>query len=339
MRRMNVEYKYKLNEDAAVLEKPSIQATFQDYLAILRIDHWAKNVFVLPGAIIGFHFFPETFTLLNLCFLFLGIFATCLVASSNYVINEYLDAPQDRFHPEKRFRPCAFKNMKPALIYSEWIITAVLGIALGFIVNKSVGVCLLCLWIMGCIYNIRPIRSKELPYLDVLSEALNNPLRMAIGWYAISIPLSPPISALFAYWMLGAFLMGTKRFAEYRNINNPEQAQLYRRSFKYYNEELLVSGNVFYLALFMTGMMAFAMLYKLELVFAIPLIAFTFAYYLHLGFQENSPVQYPEKLYKEKKLMLFVISSALLAAGLYLFANFQWFHQLFDVLNPSQLKY
>ena len=40
------------------------------------------------------------------------------------------------------------------------------------------------LWVMGCIYNIPPVRSKDLPYLDVLSEAVNNPLRMLAGWAA-----------------------------------------------------------------------------------------------------------------------------------------------------------
>ena len=36
----------------------------------------------------------------------------------------------------------------------------------------------LALWVMGCVYNIPPVRSKDLPYLDVLSEAINNPIRM-----------------------------------------------------------------------------------------------------------------------------------------------------------------
>ena len=31
--------------------------------------------------------------------------ATCLVASSNYVLNELLDGPHDRLHPEKQHRP------------------------------------------------------------------------------------------------------------------------------------------------------------------------------------------------------------------------------------------
>jgi hypothetical protein len=39
---------------------------------------------------------------------------------------------------------------------------------------------------MGCIYNIPPIRSKDVPYIDVLSESINNPLRMLAGWFIAS---------------------------------------------------------------------------------------------------------------------------------------------------------
>ena len=41
------------------------------------------------------------------------------------------------------------------------------------------------LWIMGCLYNFSPVRTKDVPYLDVLTESINNPLRLLLGWSAI----------------------------------------------------------------------------------------------------------------------------------------------------------
>ncbi len=32
---------------------------------------------------------------------------------------------------------------------------------------------------MGLVHNVPPVRSKELPYIDVLSESVNNPIRLA----------------------------------------------------------------------------------------------------------------------------------------------------------------
>ena len=85
----------------AVVARP----TLRGHIEIARIDHWFKNVFVLPGIIaaIGvdrFHVAPNIGQRIGL-----GLASVCLVASSNYVINEVLDAPSDRAHPVKFARP------------------------------------------------------------------------------------------------------------------------------------------------------------------------------------------------------------------------------------------
>ena len=54
---------------------------------------------------------------------------------------------------------------------------------------------------MGCVYNIPPVRSKDLPYVDVLSEAINNPIRMLAGWFivtSVTVALSNTVTPSFA---------------------------------------------------------------------------------------------------------------------------------------------
>ena len=61
------------------------------------------------------------------------------------------------------------------------------------------------LWVMGCVYNVPPMRTKDRPWLDVLSEAINNPLRLLIGWYMVPSGLiAPAIAAGFLLddWLL-----------------------------------------------------------------------------------------------------------------------------------------
>ena len=60
---------------------------------------------------------------------------------------------------------------------------------------------------MGTFYNMPPIRTKELPYIDVLTESINNPIRLLLGWFALVDNRIPPASLLIAYWALGAFFM------------------------------------------------------------------------------------------------------------------------------------
>ena len=58
----------------------------------------------------------------------------------------------------------------------------------------------------------------------MLSKSLNNPLRLMLGWFAVSQVELPPVSLMISYWMVGAFFMATKRFAEYRSIGEATTA-------------------------------------------------------------------------------------------------------------------
>jgi hypothetical protein len=159
---------------------------------------------------------------------------------------------------------------------------------------------------MGFMYNVRPFRTKDKAYLDVLSESVNNPIRFVLGWMLIGITVFPPSSVLIAYWMGGAFLMATKRFAEYRFIGNAETAGLYRHSFKFYTEERLLISTVFYALCSSFFLAIFLIKHRIELLVSFPFIALLFAWYLHIGFEKNSIVQTPEKLFKKKGFVLFV---------------------------------
>ena len=191
----------------------------------------------------------------------------------------------------------------------------------------------LALWIMGCIYNIPPIRSKDLPYLDVLSESVNNPLRFCLGWYMVESSILPPASMLLSYWMLGAYFMGLKRFSEYRQIGDPAVAASYRKSFAHYTSESLLNSVVFYAAASMLFFGAFLMRYRIELILIFPVIAWLMAIYFSLSFHSESSVQNPEKLYREPRLML-VLTFCVVLFILLLFVHIPWITDFFPKSEP-----
>jgi 4-hydroxybenzoate polyprenyltransferase len=294
------------------------RATLRGHLAIARVDHWVKNVFVLPGIVVAIGMDTEPIGWSLVPRMLVGLFATCLVASSNYVINEVLDAPYDRTHPVKRLRPVPSGQVSVPLAYVQWILLGAVGVGLGLRVNWMFAVTLLALWVMGCVYNIPPVRSKELPYLDVISEALNNPIRMLAGWFIVEPAVLPPASLLVSYWMVGCYFMAIKRYSELRYMLSKEQAIQYRKSFAYYTTDRLLVSIVFYGSAAMLCFGAFIVRYRAELLLAFPLVALVMAVYLQLGFQEEGAAQAPEKLYKEPLLMGAVISCTLVMAFLLL---------------------
>lgn len=303
------------------------------YIQIARPDHWVKNIFVLPGTILAFFFYRSEITWADGIGIGLCLFSACLVASSNYVLNELLDARSDRHHPVKHTRPAASGQVRPAIALAEWLLLAILGFAVGFSVHPSLGWLCVALWIMGIIYNVPPIRAKDLPYADVLTESINNPLRMAMGWYASGVESLPPVSILLAYWMFGAFLMAAKRFAEYRSINDPARAARYRASFAYYSEQRLMLSILYYATLFAMFGGVFIARYQIELILATPLILFAMAHYLHLAYRPDSPAQYPERILFTRSLMV-VVSIAFAACGCLLVVDLPWLQHLLHPTNP-----
>ncbi len=301
------------------------------YINIARPDHWFKNGFMVIGIFLAVFIEPLYSGQTTVFNIVMSIISACIVASSNYVINEVLDAPFDRHHPEKCKRPVPSGRVYVPLAYAEWLVLGFLGLYAGFLIGWPFFLSALCLWVAGLAYNIPPLRTKEIAFVDVLTESLNNPIRLFMGWFAIVPDKIPPISMVLAYWMAGAFFMGAKRFAEYRMINDPETARKYRASFKYYTSERLLLSIFFYVSLCSFFFGVFVIRYHLELILGVPFFAGLFSYYLKLAFLPDSPVQKPEKLYKEKNLMIFLVLSVVVFV-LLLYSDIPILYELFNVI-------
>lgn len=302
------------------------------YVQIARPDHWFKNVFMLVGVLLAFFYYAGPFEATGLL---LAVASACLVASSNYVINEILDAPTDRSHPVKRQRPIPSGRVSLPVAYLEWLLLGAAGLALAWWINGPFFLAATALLVMGLVYNVRPVRSKDLPYVDVLSESVNNPIRLAMGWFVVSSVAIPPLSLLVSYWMVGAFFMASKRFAEYRSLGDGQAAAAYRSSFRHYDEHKLLVSMFIYGSAAALLLGVFIIRYHLELILSVPLIAGFFGYYLHVALKPDSPVQNPERLYRETGLMIYLSACLAVFVGL----MFVEIHPLYDLFNmsPSRL--
>jgi 4-hydroxybenzoate polyprenyltransferase len=272
------------------------------------VDHWLKNVFMLLGVVLALFYEPGLFDMSSIWPLLVAAVATCLVASSNYVLNEILDAPSDRHHPEKRHRPIPAGRVRLPVAYAEWLLLGAVGLGLAATLNRYMVASALALWVMGVVYNVPPLRTKEWPYVDVLSESINNPIRLLLGWFALVVTRVPPLSLVLSYWMVGAFFMAMKRYAEYRHIADPVRAAAYRRSFAHYTEERLLVSIVFYATACALFGGIFIVRYHLELILFAPFAAGLFAYYMRIGLKPNSAVQNPESLHHERRFVAYLIT-------------------------------
>ena len=304
------------------------------YLKIARIDHWIKQLFIIPGIVVGLFLTDVSLADINWLKFILGFLGVSCIASANYVINEWLDAPYDKYHPTKKNRPVVVENMSFKWVLVEYFIFIVVGLLLSYLVNRWFLITSAVLLIMGFLYNVKPFRTKDIPFIDVLSESINNMLRLLMGWFIITDAWLPPSSILIGYWMAGAFLIATKRFAEYRMINDKEMAGLYRRSFKYYTEKSLLASALFYALISTFCIGVFMVKYRIEYIVTTPVLFFLYAYYLAMSLDEDSAVQKPEKLYREKNLMILVAIFVIV----FLFCSFVDMSFLHELTSNALIK-
>lgn len=214
------------------------------YLRAMRVERWPRSIAIFVGTY--FYLLLNRIPLNSIDF-FKAIFdssiafiLTISISFLNYIINEFADAPFDIHHPLKKERPLVKGEVKKGRLVLIAILLFIFSISISFLYFSSkVTFSLLLLFIAGIFYNIKPMRLKDVPFLDSISESVNNPIRLLIGWFSAGGKEFPPLLLLILFWLAGNFLLSAKRLSELKNLGI-ERAKAYRRSFSGYSYKSLL---------------------------------------------------------------------------------------------------
>jgi len=280
------------------------------YIAVLRLDHWHKNLFTLLGSLGAIAYFHIPFSKIDWHGILLGLFLSCLMSSVNYVINEFLDASFDALHPIKRYRPIPSGKINPEkLFFIAGLMLAISILISDLWMPEFFNFFLILFFLSGLLYNLRPVRAKDIAYLDVIVESLNNPIRLCIGWYAFEhLNKFPPFSLILCFWVFGAYLMTAKRYAEVEKISKTE-AENYRPVYRVYTASSLMRMMHLYALLTLAAFTWISIKYKPVFLYFLPFALAFFAWFYILTIQKDSFVSNPEKIYVNKPFLAFCIIS------------------------------
>lgn len=197
-----------------------------------RPRQWLKNLAVFAVLL----FSGQLFRIPLLVMSFWAFVAFCLLSSANYIFNDILDAPRDRKHPFKKYRPVASGKLPVSLAFIASAVFLIVGLAISQSIGRTFFILASAFIILQYSYSLF---FKHVSVIDILTITTAYFLRVYAGEAATGYHIS--IWLALAALSLALFLAVGKRRAELTLIKGYEGVvpKDTRESLSHYSERLL----------------------------------------------------------------------------------------------------
>lgn len=212
----------------------------KEYLKLLRIKHYIKNILIFVPMFFGGAIFDKD----KVFYGGLGFIAFCMISSAIYVLNDLRDIEKDRKHPTKRNRPLASGRVKPKqgiiLMIGCLCIACVISVVLGNVYGAV---------LLGVYFGLNVAYSmglKNKPIIDIVILAAGFVIRIFYGGAITNIEISK--------WLYLVITVGSLYMGLGKRRNELKKQTETREVLKYYNIDFLDKNmyvcvaltNVFY---------------------------------------------------------------------------------------------
>lgn len=171
----------------------------------MRPHQWVKNLFVLAPLLFGMRLGEPWVVVRGL----LAFVVFCLMSSGLYLLNDVLDAAQDRAHPDKRRRPVASGGLPARWALAGGVTLLAAACVLGMFLGSgfaALAVTYLLLTLAYCLVL------KRIEIVDVMVIAAGFVLRVAAG--AAAAEVEPSHWLIVCAFLLALYLAFAKRRQE-----------------------------------------------------------------------------------------------------------------------------
>jgi 4-hydroxybenzoate polyprenyltransferase len=181
---------------------PGVARAWLAAVTLLRPEQWTKNLFIVAPLF----FTPPALSLANVATVAGGVLSFSLLASTIYIVNDYLDREADRNHPTKARRPLAAGTVSVSVALALLILLLTGGFSLALWLSPAFAAVGAAYVAMNLAYSLR---LKHVAIVDVLIIALSFVLRVLAG--NVLIEVEPSAWILIVSGLLALFLALAKR--------------------------------------------------------------------------------------------------------------------------------
>jgi decaprenyl-phosphate phosphoribosyltransferase len=172
------------------------------YIKLLRPKHWVKNAFLF----IPLFFAGEIFNTSKLLHLLVAFIAFSLIASSIYILNDYIDVEADKQHPVKCKRPLASGAISKTAALLLFALCVLAGAAVAYFVSEKFMFVLGIYFIINLLYCFG---LKNISILDIMILSTGFVLRVKSGGVAADVAMSEWLMIMI--FLLALFMAIAKR--------------------------------------------------------------------------------------------------------------------------------
>jgi len=205
---------------------------FRPVIKSMRPHQWYKN-FVIFLCII---FSKNILNLEMWLDLLLIFFVFCMLAGSQYMLNDLKDIEKDRLHPKKRNRPIAAGLLPVKIVLLISFMIMAVSLAIAFSMGQLVGIVSLLYLANSIVYSFY---FKNFAIVDAIFIAVGFVIRAIVGCVVINVTISPWL--ILCVFLLALVLAFGKRRHELDGDQNS------RNSLSQYNitmSETLLNSSV-----------------------------------------------------------------------------------------------
>jgi 4-hydroxybenzoate polyprenyltransferase len=174
-------------------------------LMTMRPHQWVKNLFIFAPLLFGRRLTDLTATANSLQ----AFIAFCLLASALYIFNDWIDAEEDRSHPEKCDRPISSGLLPvPVALVASFVLAGT-----AFSLSALIGLNFLLLAALYVVLTLSYcLALKRMIVLDAMTISAGFVIRIVGG--AVAISVIPSHWLIVCAFLLALFLAFTKRRQE-----------------------------------------------------------------------------------------------------------------------------